>query len=437
VASLEPHRFPALVFHPKVNKRIKIVHIITRMDMGGSAQNTLLTALHHDSQHYSVWLIKGSTLESAMTEAETKLVEDQLEGSKKQGIEIIDVPSLVRRISPINDLKAFVALFRLIRKVSPHIVHTHTSKAGILGRLAARMARVPIIIHTPHGHVFYGHFGRFLSRIFLQMEKMLGKLTHHQIALTPEERNDYLSLRVSKPDNTSVIHSGVDLEQFSKGAKQGTRKREELGIQASSLVIGYVGWLIPIKGVTHLVSAMPRVIEQHPKSILVLVGKGDEKGEEEIKLQEEVESLGLTDKVLFLGWRPDVAEIMGCFDIFVLPSLNEGMGRVLVEAMAAGLPIVASRAGGIPDLVRDGQNGLLVPPADASALAKAISDLLADKEKRKQMGEAGKEMCHPYSAEAMVEQIYTLYAKVLESYCRNGNSRVRFLLDEQSKRLNG
>jgi glycosyltransferase involved in cell wall biosynthesis len=373
-------------------KKIKIIHIITRMDMGGSAQNTLLTTLHHDSQHYKVWLIKGSTLESAMTKAETKLVEDQLENAKKQGIEIIDVPSLVRRISPINDVRGFVALFRHIRKIEPHIVHTHTSKAGILGRLVAWMARVPIVIHTPHGHVFYGHFGRLLSRIFIQIEKLLGRVTHHHVALTPEEGNDYVNLGVAKPKNISVIHSGIDLRRFSKAVKQRTEKRKELGIPPDSLLIGYVGWLIPIKGVTYLVDAMVKVLEQHPESMLVLVGKGDEKGEEEIKLKEQVENLGLAENVSFLGWRPDVDKVIDCFDIFVLPSLNEGMGRVLVEAMATGLPIVASRVGGIPDLVKD-------------------------------------------SAEAMVEQIDDLYKDLLEKYSHNRATRVQFLLDNEGEEL--
>ncbi len=267
------------------------------------------------------------------------------------------------------------------------------------------------------------------------MEKLLGRITHHQIALTPEECNDYLSLSVSKPSNTTVIHSGVDVHRFIEGAKQRPRKRKELGIPADSLVIGYVGWLIPIKGVTYLVSAMAKVAEKYPKSLLVLVGKGDDKGEEEVHLRKQVENLGLADKVHFLGWRSDVDEIMGCFDIFVLPSLNEGMGRVLVEAMAAGLPIVASRVGGIPDLVKDGKNGLLVPPADAPALAKAISDLLKDKEKRNRMGEAGKKMCRPYSAEAMVEQIDDLYKELLKKYTHNRDSRVRFLLDKHSEEL--
>jgi glycosyltransferase involved in cell wall biosynthesis len=418
-----------------LQNKFKVVHIITRMDMGGSAQNTLLTALHHDSKHYDVWLIKGSTLESAMTKAETKLVEDQLKTAREQDIVIIDVPSLVRRISPTNDFRGLVALFRHIRKIEPHIVHTHTSKAGLLGRLAAWMARSPIVIHTPHGHVFYGHFGSLLSRIFLQMEKLLGRITQHHIALTPEEGNDYLNLGVAKSNNLSVIHSGVDLNLFGRSTAENNPEGNELAIPPDSLVVGYVGWLIPIKGVTHLVDAMAEVVQRHPNSMLVLVGKGDEKGEEEIKLKEQVENLGLADNVRLLGWRPDVDEIMGCFDLFVLPSLNEGMGRVLVEAMAVGLPIVASRVGGIPDLVKDGKNGLLVPPADASALGKAISDLLTDKEKRNRMGEAGKKMCLPYSAEAMVEQIDDLYKDLLEKYSKNRDSRVRFLLDNHSKEL--
>ena len=435
MASVESNRLPALVFRSKVNKHIKITHIITRLDMGGSAQNTLFTALNHDPQRYSVCLIKGSSHESAMTEEETQLVKDRLADGRKRGIEVIYLPSLVRSISPFNDIKSFVSIFRILRKLKPDIVHTHTSKAGILGRLAAWMAGVPIIIHTPHGHVFYGHFGRSLSRIFLQMERLLGRITHHQIALTPEECNDYLRLRVSKPSNTTVIHSGIDLHRFIEKAKQRTRKREELGIPPHALVIGYVGWLIPIKGVTYLISAMAKVAEKYPESLLVLVGKGDDKGEEEFKLKEQVEKTGLEDKVRFLGWRSDVDEVMGCFDIFVLPSLNEGMGRVLVEAMAAGLPIVASRVGGIPDLVKDGKNGLLVPPADAPALSKAISGLLADKKNRNRMGKAGKKMCLDYSAEAMVEQIDDLYRELLKKYTHNRDSQVRFLLDKHSEEL--
>ena len=387
--------------------------------MGGSAQNTLLTALSHDPQRYNVSLIKGSTHESAMTEAESQLVNSQLAKAEKLGVDIIDLPSLVRRISPWNDLKALVSTFVILQRCKPQIVHTHTSKTGIIGRLAAWLTRTPIIIHTPHGHVFYGHFSKPLSWLFLQLERLLGRITHHQIALTPEEGKDYLNLSVAKPDNISVIHSGVEMNRFKQSVTGNNPKRNELGIPLDSLVVGFVGWLTAIKGVSFLVRAMSGVIQKHQNCLLVLVGKGDEKGEEEIKLKEQVENLGLADNARFLGWRQDVDEITRCFDVFVLPSLNEGMGRVLVEAMAAGLPIVATRVGGIPDLVIDGKNGMLVPPKDTVALERAISELLSDKARRKQMGETGKRMCRPYSVEAMVEKINDLYSRLLEerSFC--------------------
>jgi glycosyltransferase involved in cell wall biosynthesis len=416
---------------------IRIIHIITRLDMGGSAQETLLTVLSLDPQHYKVILIKGSTSESAMTSAELQSVNQQLAAACDRGVEIINFPSLVRRISPWNDLKTFVLLWRLIRRHKPHIVHTHTSKAGVLGRLAAWLARVPIIIHKPHGHVFYGHFGPRLSRLFLFIERLLGGITDHLVALTPIEARDYLTLKVVKADKISIIHSGVELNRYHITAKRRQQKKKELGVPADSLVVGYVGWLTLIKGGTYLVSAMARVAKKYPKSLLVLVGKGDDLDDEEMRLKEQVKNLGIGDKVRFLGWRSDVEEIMGCFDVFVLPSLNEGMGRVLVEAMAAGLPIVASRVGGIPDLIKDGENGLLISAANAPALAQAIADLLADKKKRKRMGEAGKKRCRQFSSEVMVAQINNLYTALVEKDLQNQDTRVRFLLDTNRDRLKG
>ena len=392
---------------------IRVIHIITRLDMGGSAQEALLTVLTLDPKFHKLILIKGSTSESAMTSAELQKVNQQLAAACDRGVEIINLPSLVRRISPWNDFKTLILLWSLIRRHKPHIVHTHTSKAGALGRLAAWLARVPAIIHKPHGHVFYGHFGPRVSRLFLLVERLLSRITDHVVALTPMEVRDHLSLKVLTADKISIIHSGVKLNSYHTSAKKRQQRRKELGISPDSLVVGYVGWLIPIKGVIYLVKAMAEVAQRYPKSLLLLVGQGDERGEEETNLRESVESLGLEARVRFLGWRSDVNEVMSCFDVFVLPSLNEGMGRVLVEAMSAGLPIVASRVGGIPDLVKHGKNGLLVPPANAGALEQAISDLLSDKPRRKQMGKTGKRMCRPYSVEAMVEKIGNLYLRLL------------------------
>jgi glycosyltransferase involved in cell wall biosynthesis len=213
---------------------IRVIHIITRLDMGGSAQETLLTLLTLDPRFYKLTLIKGSTSESAMTSAEFQNVNQQLAAACDRGVEIITLPSLVRRISPYHDLKALVLLWSLIRRYKPHIVHTHTSKTGVLGRLAAWLARVPAIIHKPHGHVFYGHFGPRVSRFFLMVERLLSRITDHVVALTPMEARDYFGLRVLTAEKISIIHSGVELNRYHITAKKRQQKKKELGISPDS-----------------------------------------------------------------------------------------------------------------------------------------------------------------------------------------------------------
>jgi glycosyltransferase involved in cell wall biosynthesis len=393
-----------------MSRTTKVLHIITRLDMGGSAQNTLLSCLGLDPALYSVTLVKGSTGESNMTLEEAERLEWHLASARRQGVTVITIPTLVRRISPWNDLKAFLAILRHLRRLRPDIIHTHTSKAGLLGRLAAWLVRIPVVVHTPHGHVFYGHFGPLLSHVFLLVERVLSRITNHLVALTPGEGEDYMDLEVMPPHKISVIPSGIDLSRFATARVDRLSKRRELGLPPAALAVGFVGWLLPIKGLSFLVRAMPGILVRHPESFLVVVGKGDE----EVKLRSLAESLGLNGRVLFLGWRPDVDEILPCLDLLVLPSLNEGMGRVLVEAMAAGVAIVASRTGGVPDLVWDGQNGLLVSPADSRALERAIVELLEDEDERRRMAARGKRLCGQYSAESMVNQIRDLYAVLQE-----------------------
>jgi glycosyltransferase involved in cell wall biosynthesis len=179
----------------------------------------------------------------------------------------------------------------------------------------------------------------------------------------------------------------VDVERFSGVQVNQIEKRRSMGLAQKGLVVGFIGWLLPIKGPLHLLHAMEKVWQQHPEAQLVFIGKG----ELDVDLRSASRKCGGNGRVRFLGWRHDVEEIMPIFDIFVLPSLNEGMGRVLVEAMAAGKPVVASQVGGIPDLVQHGENGLLVPPGDEQALAEAIRQLIDDPEKAKAMGRCGRQ----------------------------------------------
>ena len=386
----------------------KILHIITRLDMGGSAQNTLLSCEELSGKH-EIILVHGLSYESGMSDLEKKIVEDGIEKAKSQGVKAIPLPSLVRSIHPIKDFQALRALMWLIFKEKPDIVHTHSSKAGILGRVAAKITFVPNIIHTPHGHVFYGHFAPFASKMFLWIEKLFSRFTDRIVALTDGEKNDYEKLSVCPSEKLLKIHSGVDVAQYMQPNGNMVEKKRSLGLDQNEAVIGFVGWLLPIKGPNYLLKAMDYVWHEHPETSLILVGKGDL----DVDLRAEALRKNANGKVKFLGWREDVDEIMPVFDMLVLPSLNEGMGRVLVEAMAAGKPVVASRVGGIPDLVRHGETGYLVPPADVEALADGIKKLLDDPEKAWEMGQRGKESCQQFSLEAMIQKLDDLYSGLI------------------------
>jgi glycosyltransferase involved in cell wall biosynthesis len=381
----------------------KILHIITRLDMGGSAQNTLLSCIKL-CEKYEIMLVHGLSHESGMSDLEKQIVVDGVENARSKGVNVVALPSMVRSIRPVKDVKALVSLMRLILNEKPDIVHTHSSKAS-------KIARVPHIIHTPHGHVFYGHFGPLASRVFMWVERIFSRFTDRMVALTDGEKDDYINLSVCSPEKICKIHSGVDVNKFMHANGNRVEKRRSLGLDQNEAVIGFVGWLLPIKGPDYLLKAMDYVWHEHQEASLVLVGKGDM----DVDLRTEALKKNVNGKVKFLGWREDIDEIMPLFDMLVLPSLNEGMGRVLVEAMAAGKPVVASRVGGIPDLVRHAETGYLVPPADEKALADGIKKLLDDPEKAKQMGQRGKEYCRQFSLEAMIEKLDNLYSDLLQN----------------------
>ncbi|MBU4343804.1 MAG: glycosyltransferase family 4 protein [Proteobacteria bacterium] len=389
--------------------KIKTIHIITRLDKGGSAENTLLTVMGLDREIYDVFLVKGLSVESNMADDETRAVEEMVKEAEREGIRIITVPGLVRRIHLFYDLKAFFALIKILRYEHPDIVHTHTSKAGIMGRWAAFLTGIPVIIHTPHGHVFWGYFGRCKTLFYIILEKLTACITDKIIALTEQEKKDHLHFLIASEDKFSVVHSGINLDRFSNLSVDPAVMKRELEIPEGNLVVGTAGRLTPVKGQRYLIEAARKIVDVKPDTTFVFLGDGELLNE----LKNMAFRLGIRENVKFLGWRPDVAEVMSTFDIFVLPSLNEGMGRVLVEAMAMGKPIVASDVGGIADLVVDGKNGFLVPAADVEIMVVRINDLLESAEKRKKMGENGKSRAANYSSNLMVKNIDQLYRAML------------------------
>lgn len=382
-------------------EKVKVLHIITRLDNGGSAENTFLTVTGLNKAGWDVSLMSGPVdLPS----------QDRRKQIEKQGVEYIHMPDLVRNVHPFKDLEAFYKMYRLLRKRKFDIVHTHTSKAGFLGRLAAWLARTPLIIHTPHGHVFFGYFGAFKTRIILSLEKWISRITGQMVALTSGEKRDYVKYGVCDTEKITVICSGIELNKFKEASWSEKRTlRKELGIPENAKIVGTVGRLVPVKGPVFLIDAAKFVLSKHPNTFFLFVGDGELKHE----LVKRARKLDIEHQVLFVGWRDDVARILSLFDIFVFPSLNEGMGRVLVEAMTLGKPIVASDVGGIPDLVIHGKNGFLVCPKNPLELAKGIKILIEDKNQREHMGECGKEMAWNFSKDKMIEEIVKLYSELM------------------------
>jgi glycosyltransferase involved in cell wall biosynthesis len=403
-------------------ENIKVLHIITRFDKGGSAQNTYLSLLGLKKKNYKLSFISGLSRESEMKHEEIEAREKDIRRLESEGIEFIQCPSLVRRINIIKDIKAFFDLWRIIKKNNPVIVHTHSSKAGLIGRLAARLAGTPIIVHTPHGHVFFGYFGPFKTKLFIILEKAVARVTDKIVTLTNREKKDHILFKIADQDKFSVICSGLELNRLQESSPEEKHSlKKELGIPGNSLIVGTAGRLVPVKGPEFLVRASKYVISKYPETYFVFTGDGPL----EQDLKRKVRKMGIAKNIIFSGWRDDLAKVISIYDVFVLPSLNEGMGRVLVEAMALGKSIVASDVGGIPDLVIHGKNGFLVPAKNPEQLAKYIQVLLENKDKREKMGLAGKKMALNFGAESMIEKIAGLYEELLNEISTNNPGRLR------------
>lgn len=373
---------------------IRLMHIITRLDVGGSTENTVISAIRMPRGEFSCRVVSGRTTDPPPGMAASLAA---------AGVEWIQLPQLRRKVNPVWDFSALVGLWRLIQRIRPNLVHTHSSKAGFLGRVASRLAGVPHIVHTPHGHIFDGYFSPLAAKTFIGLERVAARWTDRFVTLSDGEVRDHLRHGIGRPEQFVTIPSGVDLDPVL----QATPVR----LAPGRPVIGTVARLVPIKGIEHLIDAAPGIFEHFPDARILIVGDGESRP----ALEARVRALGLSDRVLFAGFRQDAAAVLAGMDVFVLPSLNEGMGRVLVMAMALAKPIVATRVGGVPELLGDGEAGLLVPPANPRAIADAVLTLLRNPQVADRIREAGRNRAPRYSAQAMVGSLVTLYRELVGS----------------------
>jgi len=382
--------------------KIKVLHIITRLDKGGSAENTLITVSTLPRERFELTLLSGPSSDPDADIA--RFIRDAK-------IHFVLIPDLVREISLRRDMKAFWQIYRFIKRGAFDIVHTHTSKAGILGRWAAKLAGVKIIIHTPHGHTFYGYFNRLKSIMFLYAERITALITDKIITLTQRGKEEHINYKIAKPEKFIPIYSGIDLKKFKDYQWDSIKEKQRLDIPLDAPLIGTVTRLEFVKGNQYFFSALPGIVDAFPNIRVFIVGDGSQLHSFERYSKER----GIEKNVVFLGLCKDIARIVSLLDILVLSSLNEGMGKCLLEAQALGVPVVATRVGGIPEVVKEGLTGILVPAENSPALANAIIGLLRDIELRKTMAqEAKKWVDERFSQEAMVKKIIELYEELIQ-----------------------
>src|SRR5437867_9680019 len=243
-----------------VDARRTVFHIITRLDHGGSARETLQTVLGHDRGRFRVSIAFGRP--ETTTADDAALLKVDLQQLGQAGVSVFQVPPLVREINPVLDAWATVTLWRLLRRVRPEVVHTHTSKAGAVGRLAARLAGIPVVIHTPHGHIFYGYYGALASAIIRLLERLLAKITDRIVTLTDRGAEEHVLFHIAGIEKFVTIHSGIALAHFRSVKGDPAVKRKELGLPPKGMIVGTVGRLVPIKGLEWLLKAAPWVLAE-------------------------------------------------------------------------------------------------------------------------------------------------------------------------------
>jgi glycosyltransferase involved in cell wall biosynthesis len=379
---------------------VKVVHIITRLDPGGSSTNTIETVIRLDKSRYHVHLVYG------LTQDPDQKIARYLE---RHHVESTSVSRLVRNIHPVHDLCALWALYQFLKRNRYAIVHTHSSKAGLLGRIAARLAHVPIVVHTPHGHVFHSYFNRFLTKLFIVLERWVASWTDAIITLTERGKQEHVRFKIAPAQRFEVIPSGIDMHLFRFCVEGRNRIRAQYGLSEGCLVLGTVARLTAIKGVDVLMAAFIKLKEVCPHAKLMLIGDGEDLE----SLKQQAESAAVLDEVMFVGWQDHIQAYLSALDVFILASLNEGMGRAVLEAMAAQRPVIATRTGGVPELIDDGTTGLLVEPGDVLSLTVAMQRICRDAQLRESLARLGyQQITDRWSLDGMVHSIDQLYQRL-------------------------
>ncbi len=386
---------------PAGNSSVRVLRVIARMNLGGPAHHVALLSGRLDRARYETLLVTGNV---GAGEEEHAGLDD--------GVTVRHISQLRPEIRPLQDLLALIALVRIVRTFRPTIVHTHTAKAGMLGRVAALCAPRPrpLIVHTYHGHVLRGYFGPLKTRVFTLIEKALGKISDCLIGVSEATVEELVELGVAPRSKFAVVPLGLELSPFlALGLEPDPGFREEVGAGPGEVLFTYTGRLAAIKRPDTMLRAVALARGEGAPVRVAVVGDGVLRPQ----LEELAEELGCSDSVSFLGYRRDLARIAAGSDAALLTSDNEGTPVALIEAAAAGRPAVSTAVGGVSDIVVEGA-GYLAPPGDEREIAAQMARLAADPELRRRMGSRAREHARTrFSAARLLRDVDALYSRLL------------------------
>jgi len=376
-------------------KKIKVLHIITKLELGGAQQNTIFTVNNLNKEKFDAYLAFGGG--GILTE----------ETMQRLSEKAILIPCLLREINPYYDLLALIKLYKIIKQIKPQIVHTHSSKAGILGRTASFIAGVPVIIHSIHGFGFNKYQNKFLYFLLKGTEKLVSKFTTHFIAVSQANIEQGIKEKLFDLNKVSLIRSGIDLNYF-KSINESTIRRE-FNIDISSSIITMIACFKPQKAPLDFIYIAEKIVQFRKNIKFLLVGDGELRQE----IENEIRKRNLENYVILTGWRRDIANIIYGSDIIVLTSLWEGLPRTIIEGMVLNKPIVATNVDGIIDVIKDGENGFLIAPHNINEFANKILILLNDRELYNKFANSSKNL-EEFDINSMVKKQEELYIRLIK-----------------------
>ena len=388
-------------------RKTRVLHLITSLELGGAQQNTLYCTANHDRGLFDVELIAGA---GGQLDDEARAITDA---------RVQIVPWLRHQIDPLRDLEALVRLRSHMAANDIDVVHTHSSKAGILGRLAAHLAGVPFVVHTVHGWSFNDTQSRTRRRAYVEMERLAAGFTNRIVVVSSRNREKGLSMGIGRPDRYEVVHSGIDVDAFRQPETDRRAVRRSLGYGPDQVVVGTVACLKPQKAPLDFVRAAAEAYSRDERLRFFIAGDGPLRP----AVEAEITRLGLGGIVQLLGWRRDVVDLYHAMDVFLSTSIFEGLPRSVLQAMAAGVPVVATDVDGTPEVVRNRQTGLLIPPARPEAAARALLEVVRDAELRGTcIDRAGVLLTRDFEIRQMVRRLDRLYLEGLEDQLELGGA---------------